>query len=103
WRWVEHAGWVIFEDVFLVIACLQSAREMREVALRTTETEISNAELVKLRAQEREQAQKAQAVFETAMDAVVCMDQKGCITAWNTRACEIFGWSVSEVLGRTLS
>ena len=22
WRWLEHAAWVIFEDVFLVVACL---------------------------------------------------------------------------------
>src|SRR5438445_4024690 len=35
WRSVEHAGWVIFEDVFLVISCLRSVREMRFVAIRT--------------------------------------------------------------------
>jgi len=23
WRWVEHAAWVVFEDVFLVIACVR--------------------------------------------------------------------------------
>ena len=22
WRWLEHAAWVIFEDIFLVMACL---------------------------------------------------------------------------------
>src|SRR5436305_3414996 len=32
WRWLEHAGWVIFEDVFLVIACLRGQREMRQIA-----------------------------------------------------------------------
>ena len=24
WRWAEHAGWVLFEDVFLVLACVRS-------------------------------------------------------------------------------
>jgi hypothetical protein len=26
WRWVEHAAWVAFEDVFLVVSCLRSRR-----------------------------------------------------------------------------
>ena len=39
WRWVEHAAWVIFEDVFLVVSCLWSAAEMRERAERTAALE----------------------------------------------------------------
>ena len=35
WRWVEHAAWVIFEDVFLVIACVRGTRELHETASRT--------------------------------------------------------------------
>jgi two-component system sensor histidine kinase/response regulator len=32
WRWVEHAGWVIFEDVILLKFCLRSVQEMWEIA-----------------------------------------------------------------------
>jgi signal transduction histidine kinase len=32
WRWVEHAGWVVFEDIFLVIACIRGTEDLREVA-----------------------------------------------------------------------
>ena len=32
WRWFEHAGWVIFENVFLVAACRRSMDEMRRIA-----------------------------------------------------------------------
>lgn len=32
WRIVEHAGWVIFEDIFLLAACVQAVREMRGIA-----------------------------------------------------------------------
>jgi two-component system sensor histidine kinase/response regulator len=39
WRWVEHAAWVIFEDVFLFVSCLRSAGEMRERAERTAALE----------------------------------------------------------------
>ncbi len=34
WRWLEHSGWVIFEDVFLFVACQRSVIEMREIAVR---------------------------------------------------------------------
>jgi len=42
WRWVEHAGWVIFEDIFLVMASLRSVREMWNIAERTAELEASS-------------------------------------------------------------
>jgi two-component system, sensor histidine kinase and response regulator len=35
WRWLEHAGWVVFEDVFLVMSCLRGTRELQEIADRT--------------------------------------------------------------------
>ncbi len=34
WRWLEHAAWVIFEDVFLVMACVRGTAELRQVADR---------------------------------------------------------------------
>jgi signal transduction histidine kinase/DNA-binding NarL/FixJ family response regulator len=45
WRWLEHAGWVIFEDVFLVLACRSGVREMWEGARRTAELEEVNREM----------------------------------------------------------
>jgi two-component system, sensor histidine kinase and response regulator len=32
WRWLEHTGWVIFEDLFIFRATAQSLQEMREMA-----------------------------------------------------------------------
>ena len=26
WRWLEHAGWVVFEDIFLVASCVRAGR-----------------------------------------------------------------------------
>ena len=34
WRTFEHAGWVIFEDVFLIASCLQGVKEMHNIAER---------------------------------------------------------------------
>jgi hypothetical protein len=32
WRFLEHSFWVVFEDVFLLIACVAGVREMRSIA-----------------------------------------------------------------------
>jgi signal transduction histidine kinase len=42
WRWVEHAAWVIFEDVVLVMSCVRGTRELREIAVRTAGLEQAN-------------------------------------------------------------
>jgi signal transduction histidine kinase len=42
WRSVEHTAWVVFEDVFLVIAGRQCLREMRDIAEQRAELESTN-------------------------------------------------------------
>ena len=42
WRWLEHAGWVLFEDTFLLIAIKRSVSEMWDIAERTAESENLN-------------------------------------------------------------
>ncbi len=42
WRWVEHAGWVIFELVFLHYSITKQQEEMQFVAKRQAETEQLN-------------------------------------------------------------
>jgi len=39
WRWLEHAGWVVFEDVFLIRGVFDMRREMRQTAERQAEVE----------------------------------------------------------------
>ncbi|HEY9754994.1 MAG TPA: methyl-accepting chemotaxis protein [Oculatellaceae cyanobacterium] len=41
WRWVEHAAWVIFEDIFLAIAGWQSLEDTRANCRRQAELEES--------------------------------------------------------------
>lgn len=45
WRWMEHAGWVVFEDLFLIRACVQGTREMRRIAEREVQLEVANDQL----------------------------------------------------------
>jgi signal transduction histidine kinase/CheY-like chemotaxis protein len=43
WRWMEHAGWVVFEDVFLIMSCVRGQTEMRATAEHEAQLEATNA------------------------------------------------------------
>jgi signal transduction histidine kinase/HPt (histidine-containing phosphotransfer) domain-containing protein/FixJ family two-component response regulator len=43
WRWLEHAGWVVFENVILIYSCVRGTSELVRIALYTAELEIANA------------------------------------------------------------
>jgi two-component system sensor histidine kinase/response regulator len=43
YRWIEHAAWVIFENIFLVQSCLQTTKEMRESAAKQAELEATRS------------------------------------------------------------
>ena len=42
WRIIEHSAWVLFEDIFLMIAIHQSLREMKAMALQQAALEATN-------------------------------------------------------------
>jgi PAS domain S-box-containing protein len=89
WRWLEHAAWVIFEDIFLVGSCIAMTREMRNTAALTAEAFRKNRELEAIRA--------------TALDCVIGMDHLGQITDFNSAAERTFGYLHKDVIGRELS
>ena len=39
WRFLEHASWVLFCVSFLILSCIRSTRDMREMAERSAEIE----------------------------------------------------------------
>jgi PAS domain S-box-containing protein len=114
WRWLEHAGWVVFIDIFLVYSCVRSRREMWAIAERQAELEATNATIeqtvgertkaLQARTNELQEAcQLNNAIVQTALDAVVGMGADGRITGWNSQAEHIFGYSAAEVLGRSMA
>jgi two-component system, sensor histidine kinase and response regulator len=103
YRWIEHAAWVVFEDIFLFIACHYGVKDLWKSASRTAALERMNAEF-RERTIELEQSYLAKnAVVETALDAVISMDIDGRIIGWNSQAARTFGWTAEEVLGRSLA
>lgn len=44
-RWLEHAGWVVFENAFLINMCLRSDKEMKINSEHQAEVEVSNSNI----------------------------------------------------------
>ena len=45
WRWLEHAGWVLFEDAVLLVAIKRSCAEMWDIAVRGAQSDDLNETL----------------------------------------------------------
>jgi PAS domain S-box-containing protein len=103
WRWVEHAAWVIFEDVFLVVSCLRSVKELRETAERTATLE----QEIRTRQQAETDAKNAWArndgILDVALDCVMLMDESGRIVQFNPAAERTFGYAAAEAVGKPLA
>ncbi len=41
WRWLEHVGWVLFADLFLIRMCVLNIRQMRGLAEHQAELELT--------------------------------------------------------------
>ncbi|MGH9345127.1 MAG: PAS domain S-box protein, partial [Terriglobia bacterium] len=55
-------------------------------------------------AEEHRQAEeRTRLIIETALDAVVTMDERGIITDWNGEAERVFGWTSREAMGLRMS
>ena len=87
WRTAEHAGWVVFEDIFLVISCLRSIREMGFIANRTASLEASERNF-------RETFEEAPIGM-----ALVGLDER--FLHANERLCQMLGYSDVELKQKT--
>lgn len=103
WRFVEHAAWVVFENIILIAACLRGVREMRIIADRQALLESTYSEVETLVQKRTEELQRSQerksAILHNAFDAIVSMDSNGRITEFNPAAEAMFLRNKDEVAG----
>jgi two-component system sensor histidine kinase/response regulator len=118
WRWMEHAGWVIFEDLVLVRGSIQSLRELRDLAFHQAEVEASHAgveQLVRERTADLRQANldlrrqaselrmaedKFRVLFEQSPYSHVLYDEQEGILDCNEAGLRMFGCSTkAQLLG----
>jgi two-component system, sensor histidine kinase and response regulator len=102
WRWLEHAAWVLFEDVVLFVACRRSIVEMQDTAERTATLERE----VRTRQEAENDARNARArndaILDVALDCVILIDHSGRIAQFNPAAVRTFGYSEAEAVGTDL-
>jgi PAS domain S-box-containing protein len=119
WRWLEHAGWVLFEDAFLLLSIRQSLAEMLSVAQRQASLEFTNASIEKVVAKrtreltaeihERQNAEDAvresQALYHSLVEqlpaGVFRKDAEGRYVLVNSWLCQLHGVTTEEILGKT--
>jgi PAS domain S-box-containing protein len=119
WRWLEHAGWVLFEDTFLLLSIRQVLAEMRGVAQRQASLEGTNSfieEVVADRTREltaeineRQNAEDAlresQALYHSLIEqlpaGVFRKDTQGRYVLVNSWFCRLWSVTPEEVLGKT--
>lgn len=105
WRWLEHAGWVLFEDTFLLIAIRHSIGEMKGIAERTAEIENLNegleAHVESRTAELAEQRAFLRQVIDLNPNFVFAKDREGRFTLVNRAIADAYGTSVENLLGKT--
>jgi PAS domain S-box-containing protein len=106
WRWVEHAAWVVFENVFLIRSCYQTVAEMKDNARHRAELESSHEiveqAVLKRTAEWQASEARTRAILESALDCIISVDSEGRITEFNPAAEITFGYSRDEIVGQKL-
>ncbi len=70
WRWVEHAAWVIFEDIFIVRNCIESIREMKIQAHQQAELANANERTERIVRERTAQLQHSQKRFSDIVNHI---------------------------------
>jgi PAS domain S-box-containing protein len=116
----ELAGWIFsFLNIFVfmlviwwIAVLLSRADEVRrraEEEVRQNNSQLEQRVLERTaelgRAQEsiQQEKERLRLVIDTALDAVITIDQHGTVTGWSRQAELILGWPAAEILGRRLS
>ncbi len=106
WRFVEHSGWVLFEDVVLLVAIARGVSEMKAIAERQALLEEANANTeatVLERTKElRESEERFRAFSEQAVDAFFVFDRDGEILTVNEQASKDLGYGREQLLRMNL-
>jgi PAS domain S-box-containing protein len=93
WRWFEHAGWVAFEDAFLIPACLRGVAEMRAIVERQARLEATNEGIeatVRRRTLELGLLQTLTAVIAESPDETVALK------VGLREVCGVTGWALGQ-------
>jgi two-component system cell cycle sensor histidine kinase/response regulator CckA len=88
WRWLEHAGWVLFEDAVLFVAIKRNISEMWDSAVRTAKL--------------NDDEERYRAVMEQTSEGLILADIDSLrVIECNEAFARMLGYSTAEVLNLT--
>lgn len=67
-RWLEHAGWVLFEDVFLIYFCVTTRKELWEICQREADLSITNIKIENQVQERTDELAKVNVTLEQEVD-----------------------------------
>ena len=105
WRTLEHAGWVLFEVVFLIIATRKSVNEMYQVAERQAKLEAVNENIERTVAERTAELTQSQALYFSLVEqmpaGIFRKDSEGRYMLVNKWFCTLCGIQPEDILGKT--
>jgi len=109
WRTLEHAAWVVFTNIFLLISLKQQHEHMQALAIRHAELEKSYQdveETVEDRTRQlthlQQENSRYSAFIESCEHAIVGTRPDGTIYSWNPGAEELYGYTADEAIGKSV-
>jgi signal transduction histidine kinase len=97
WRWLEHAGWVVFEDVFLMISIFQSVHEMRLIAERQANLEAVNGAILDRTVELRRETEFVRLLQQIAVASNEASDLERAMRITLDQVCASIGWPIGHV------
>ncbi len=71
WRTAEHVGWVLFADTFLITSCVQSTREMWDIAIKRNQLEKTAERIEAIVVERTEELRSSQTDLAGARDTAL--------------------------------
>lgn len=128
YRWIEHAGWVIFENIFLIRVSLRGISEhknlcQRQAVLESVNTRINeeverqvhqfaeanarlDMEILEKSRVERELKEgefKLRKIMSSTIDPMITINSDGIVLEASLSTYEVLGWMPDELIGRDVS
>ena len=103
WRWLEHIGWILFTDSFLIIFIMRSRQEMAAIADRQANLEEVNKKIKGEVSQRTVELQNSEEMFRSLSGASpvgIFLDGLGSCIYANKRLGEIYGVPSESILGK---
>lgn len=97
WRWLEHAAWVVFMDVFLFIGTAISLQEMRTTADRQARLEEANAAIKEATAELEQKTSLLNSIMAGMGEGVIAANEQGEIILTNPAADALLGKEFLDV------